>query len=129
MQASPCRQCLYLALSDCLQCFSPMKTANLLDNIPQQLPTEIAETLASSSAVRLERIVSRGHCSPPGFWYDQAQSEWVLLLKGEARLRIAGQDTPLQLAPGDYLNIPAHVRHRVESTSATEDTVWLAVFY
>lgn len=106
-----------------------MKTANLFHNIPPQLPEEITETLAASDNIRIERIVSRGQCSPPGFWYDQDQHEWVLLLKGEASLRIAGSDEPVRLAPGDYLNIAAHVRHRVESTSATEDTVWLAVFY
>lgn len=106
-----------------------MKTANLFHNIPPQLPEEIAETLAASDKIRIERIVSRGQCSPPGFWYDQEQQEWVLLLKGEASLRIAGSDEAVRLAPGDYLNIAAHVRHRVESTSATEDTVWLAVFY
>lgn len=106
-----------------------MKTANLFHNIPPQLPEEIADTLAASDHIRIERIVSRGQCSPPGFWYDQEQHEWVLLLKGEASLRIAGSDEPVCLAPGDYLNIAAHVRHRVESTSATEDTVWLAVFY
>lgn len=87
------------------------------------------ETLATSGGVRIERIVSRGQSSPPGFWYDQEQHEWVVLLKGEASLRLAGCDELVRLAPGDYLNIPAHAKHRVESTSATEDTVWLAVFY
>lgn len=106
-----------------------MKSANLFQNIPRQLPEELMETLAGSGQVRIERIVSRGQHSPPGFWYDQEQHEWVVLLKGAASLRIAGCDEPVQLAPGDYLNIPAHVKHRVESTSMTEDTVWLAVFY
>lgn len=106
-----------------------MKSANLFQNIPQQLPEEIAETLASAAQVRIERIVSRGHCSPPGFWYDQAQHEWVLLLQGGASLRFADQDEAVRLAPGDYVNIPAHARHRVESTDAHTDTVWLAVFY
>jgi cupin 2 domain-containing protein len=106
-----------------------MKLANLFQDIPRQLPEEITDTLAVSDQVRIERIVSHGQSSPPGFWYDQDQNEWVVLLKGEASLRIAGCDEAVRLAPGDYLNIPAHVKHRVESTSATEDTVWLAVFY
>jgi cupin 2 domain-containing protein len=106
-----------------------MKLSNLFSNIPQHLPQEIVEILAGSGSVRIERIVSHGQCSPPDFWYDQDQHEWVILLKGAASLRIAGEDEPLALAAGDYLNIPAHVKHRVESTSATEDTVWLAVFY
>lgn len=106
-----------------------MKIANLFESIPQQLPTELVQCLAASGQVRIERIVSRSHCSPAGFWYDQDQHEWVVLLKGQATLLIEGDDKPVQLAPGDYLNIPAHVRHRVDSTSPTEDTVWLAVFY
>ncbi len=106
-----------------------MKPANLFRDIPMQLPDEIVETLAHAGNVRIERIVSRGQCSPPGFWYDQDQHEWVVLLKGEASLRLEGQAAPVRLAPGDYLNIPAHARHRVESTAAGEDTVWLAVFY
>lgn len=106
-----------------------MKLANLFQNIPEQLAEEVMENLAGSGQVRIERIVSRGQCSPPGFWYDQDQHEWVVLLKGHASLLIDGSDGPVRLMPGDYLNIQAHVRHRVESTSATEDTVWLAVFY
>lgn len=106
-----------------------MKLANLFQHIPQQLPEELVDNLAASGQVRIERIVSRGHRSPPGFWYDQDQQEWVVLLKGRASLLIDGKDAPVVLMPGDYLNIPAHVRHRVESTSTTEDTVWLAVFY
>ena len=108
---------------------TPIHPANLLQNIPAQLPDEITESLVAGAATRIERIVSRGHCSPPGFWYDQDQHEWVLLLKGGPSLRLANQEEPVHLAPGDYVNIPAHVRHRVESTNQDEDTVWLAVFY
>ena len=106
-----------------------MKLANLFQNIPAQLPAEIAETLAVAGTTRIERIVSRGHCSPPGFWYDQEQHEWVVLLKGAARLRFADQDATVDLAAGDYVHIPARLRHRVEATAPGEDTVWLAVFY
>lgn len=106
-----------------------MKTANLFQNIPAQLPMEITETLAVAGTTRIERIVSRGHCSPPGFWYDQEQHEWVVLLKGAATLRIANRDEPVDLAPGDYIHIPAHLRHRVEATAPEEETIWLAVFY
>lgn len=106
-----------------------MKPANLFQNIPAQLPAEIAETLAVAGTTRIERIVSRGHCSPPGFWYDQEQDEWVVLLKGAARLRFADRDEAVDLAPGDYIHIPARLRHRVEATAPGEDTVWLAVFY
>lgn len=107
-----------------------MNPENLYRNIPHHLPAEMAETLASSSSgSRIERIVSQGHCSPPGFWYDQDQAEWVLLLRGEATLRFEADNRLVHLLPGDYLNIAAHEKHRVESTCSTDQTVWLAVFY
>jgi cupin 2 domain-containing protein len=106
-----------------------MKAGNLYHDIPAALPAEIIETLAAGNGTRIERIVSHGHCSAPGFWYDQTEHEWVLLLKGAATLRFADDDCLLHLSPGMFVNIPAHRKHRVESTSMDEDTVWLAVFY
>jgi len=87
------------------------------------------ETLAGSKTVRIERILSRGHRSPEGFWYNQEQNEWVLLLKGRTGLSFEGQSGAVELAPGDYLNIPAHARHRVAWTAEDEETIWLAVHY
>lgn len=106
-----------------------MDTGNIFDCIPAALPEEAADILARSGATRIERIVSRGHCSPPGFWYDQPENEWVLLLQGTARLRFERDDRLLHLAAGGYVNIAAHERHRVEWTQQDADTVWLAVFY
>jgi len=106
-----------------------MKTGHLYHDIPTVLPAEIIDTLAAGNGTRIERIVSRGQCSPPGFWYDQPEHEWVLLLKGSATLRFADDAPLLHLGQGMYVNIPAHQKHRVEATSADEDTVWLAVFY
>lgn len=97
--------------------------------IPAQLPAELMETLARSEHVRIERIVSRGHVSPPGFWYDQEWHEFVLLVSGRARLAFADAPLDTELAPGDWLAIPAHARHRVEWTDPEQDTVWLAVHY
>lgn len=96
--------------------------------IPEALPEEFAEVLARGENVRIERVVSRGHSSPPGHWYDQDENEWVLLVQGKARLRFAG-DRVVHLAAGGYVDIPAHCRHRVEWTAQDIDTVWLAVFY
>ena len=79
--------------------------------------------------MRIERIVSRGHKSPEGFWFDQEQSEWVLLLRGAARIEFSSQTKPVELSPGDYVNIPAHVKHRVAWTAPDRETVWLAVWY
>lgn len=82
--------------------------------------------LLEGGAFRLEHIVSHGECSPPGFWYDQEQEEWVALLRGEAML--AYDDGSRQsLSPGDAVLIPAHRRHRVESVSI--DAVWLALHF
>ena len=100
---------------------------NLFDNIPAQLPEELFSILQESSGVRIERIVSQGHRSPEGFWYDQNQHEWVIVLKGHARLSF--EDSGLDLKPGDFVNIPAHKKHRVEATSPDEPTIWLAIFY
>jgi len=106
-----------------------VKAGSLLDHIPSSLPAEFSERLVDAKHVRIERIVSRGHCSEPGFWYDQKENEWVMVVKGEARLHFEDGDKTVHLAEGGYIDIPAGARHRVESTSADTDTVWLAVFY
>jgi cupin 2 domain-containing protein len=106
-----------------------METGNLFHAIPNTLPIEIAECLVLSKGVKIERIVSKGHHSEAGFWYDQPQHEWVLLVKGEAALRFEQGDKTVHLTPGMYLNIAAHERHRLEWTAADQETVWLAVFY
>lgn len=102
---------------------------NLFSDIPDTLPDELLETWVKAESIRIERIVSRGHASPEGFWYDQQQHEWVVLLKGAARLRFQEDEAPREMRPGDVLNIPAHKRHRVEWTTPAEPTVWLAVHY
>ena len=102
--------------------------SNLLADVPAVLPEELFEILLEAGNVRIERIVSRGHCSSPGFWYDQPQSEWVLVVSGAARLVIEGGE-PLELRAGSYVNIPAHTRHRVEWTDPEQPTIWLAVHY
>lgn len=105
-----------------------MLTGNLLSDLPDAIPEELFQTLAQNEHVRIERILSHGHRSPQDFWYDQAQNEWVLLLEGHARIRFE-DDRVMELRRGDFVNIPAHVRHRVEYTHEDEPTVWLAVFY
>lgn len=101
--------------------------SNLFQNLPTSLPAELVETLASNAQVRIERIVSTGHASDPGFWYDQPEHEWVVVLQGAARVDFE-QET-LELTPGDHVLIPAHRRHRVAWTTPDEPTVWLAVFF
>lgn len=101
---------------------------NLLADLPDPLPQEAFEALLGGRTLRVERIVSRGHASPEGFWYDQAEHEWVLVLAGGARLRFEGGES-LDLRAGSCLNMPAHTRHRVEWTDPNQPTVWLAIFY
>ena len=100
---------------------------NLLNNVPADLPEELVERLLDTSSVRIERIVSRGHTSPQGFWYDQDEHEWVVVLRGAATLQIEGDNQPTRMRAGDYVNIPAHTRHRVEWTTPDEPTIWMAV--
>jgi cupin 2 domain-containing protein len=100
---------------------------NLLKNLPVDVAEEVAETILSSDSVRIERIVSNGQSSPEGFWYDQDEHEWVLILRGRAGLRFEEEADARELQCGDCLQIPARARHRVEWTDS--ETIWLCVFY
>jgi cupin 2 domain-containing protein len=102
---------------------------NLLHDIPDARAGEITDTLVARPDLRIERIVSLGQASPTGFWYDQAETEWVLLLAGAARLRFADEPEARSLGPGDWVEIAPRRRHRVDWTDPAKPTVWLAVFY
>jgi cupin 2 domain-containing protein len=104
-----------------------MNPGNLYADIPDFLPEESFRDILNQGHVRIERIVSQGHCSPEGFWYDQQWDEWVLVLSGRARLEIEGRSAPIELRPGDHLFVPSHTRHRVAWTETGENTIWLAV--
>ena len=88
-----------------------MDPMNLLANLPQNLPEELTTVFQEAHGVRIERIVSTGHKSPEGFWYDQPEHEWVMVLTGAARLQF--EDRVLEMLPGNSINIPAHQKHRV----------------
>lgn len=100
---------------------------NLFANIPASLPEELTTVLQEGQGISIERIISQRHSSPAGFWYDESEAEWVLVLKGATRLEF--EDRMVEMSPGDYINIPAHQKHRVGWTSPTEPTIWLAVHY
>jgi len=104
-------------------------SGNLLRDLPDSRAGEITDTILAAPELRIERIVSHGQASPPGFWYDQPQAEFVLLLAGAARLRFADEDEDRALAPGDWVHIAAHRRHRVAWTDPEQPTIWLAIFH
>jgi cupin 2 domain-containing protein len=105
----------------------PMHPENLFAAIPAHLPEELFTTLHRAAGLRIERIVSHGHSSPEGFWYDQADDEWVLVLEGSAAIQFEDDPEPVELTRGSYLHIAAHCKHRVLRTSPTEKTIWLAI--
>ncbi len=95
---------------------APMKSENLFADPPDASGGEITQILSAFPGARVERIVSQGQASPPGFWCDRAWTEWVVVLSGAAELLIEGENAPRLPRPGDYVEIPAHVRHRVAWT-------------
>lgn len=109
--------------------FLVISSISLLADLPADLPEERFETLLETPAFRLERILSLGHTTPEGEWYDQARDEWIMVVQGEARLALEGRTDPVDLHAGDTLLLPAHCRHRVEWTPTDRITVWLALHY
>jgi cupin 2 domain-containing protein len=99
---------------------------NFFADVPLHLPEELFEPILKSGHVHIERIISRGHSTPAGQWFDQAQDEWIILLQGEAII-VYEHDVSITLKPGDYILIPAHTRHRVDWTAQNMDTLWLAI--
>jgi len=102
---------------------------NLLKNIPTTIKEEIFENILLTDKFKLERIISKGHSTPPGQWYDQEQSEWVMIIQGSADITMEGQAEPVSLVAGDCILLPAHLRHRVEKTDQQQETIWLALHF
>lgn len=105
------------------------QVSNLFHLISKNQSEETIELLLRSKNVRIERIVSSGQSSPEDYWYDQSESEWVVVLAGSGTLELKDPDEIVQLGVGEYIYIPAHRRHRVKSTSTETETIWLAVFF
>lgn len=101
---------------------------NIFQDIPKPLEDEFFEELISKNGVKIERIVSFGHTTKEFEWYDQSRDEWVILLCGEAVISFLNEGD-VRLKAGDYINIPAHKKHRVSWTKENEKSVWLAVHY
>ena len=101
-----------------------VNSGNLLASAPPPLGAEVATTLFQSGAATIARIVSNDHASPPGFWYDQHETEWVAVIEGHATLEF-DNGVVHKMNTGDWIEITAHVRHRIAATA--EHTIWLAV--
>jgi len=101
---------------------------NLLENLPDSLNEEQFEDIVKGKDVRIERILSHGQSSPESGWYDQDESEWVMVLSGFGVIEFE-DGRIVKLEKGDHVNIPAHCKHKVKQTAQDEITVWLAVFY
>lgn len=102
---------------------------NLFDDIPENMTEEHFQVLTRGRGdFFIERIVSRGHASPEGFWYEQETAEWVVVLSGEGVIEFE-RGEEMTLRPGSWVEIPPRVRHRVKSTRPDADTVWLAIHW
>ncbi len=102
---------------------------NIFSGIQKEAHDEVLETILQTQQFKIERIISHGQATTEGEWYDQINNEWVLVLKGNAGLLFEGDDETIAMKTGDYINIPAHKKHRVEWTDPEEETIWLAIHY
>jgi len=101
---------------------------NIFGNLPSDLSNEDFIDLVKSDNVRIERIVSFGQTSPESGWYDQNENEWVIVLEGFGTI-LFEDGSKITLKKGDFVNIPAHKKHKVSETVKNNITIWLAVFY
>jgi cupin 2 domain-containing protein len=106
---------------------TPAEIANLFTPLPDAGDGERFDLLQQVEGIRIERIISRGHATPPGDWYDQDAAEWVVLLRGAAVIRFEDDPASVRLSPGDHVLIAPHRRHRVEWTDPAQTSIWLAV--
>ena len=102
---------------------------NIFSDIPESFHDELFEDIISTENFRIKRIISSRHTTPKDKWYDQDKNEWIMVLKGNAELLFEEGNQIIKMKEGDYINIPAHLKHRVEKTDDKQETVWLTVFY
>jgi len=104
-----------------------MNPRNISESIPENLEAEKFEDILRLPGIRIERILSQGHTTPPGEWYDQDENEWVMVLQGTGILTFEDGST-CRLDTGNFVNIPPRCKHRVSWTDPDQTTIWLAVF-
>lgn len=100
------------------------RIANLFAKLPAAKRAEAVTELLAAPGVRIERIVSSGQTTPEDVPMEQEHDEWVIVLQGEAAMRIE-DSAEVTLEPGDHLTIARGQRHWVTRTASP--TVWLAV--
>ncbi|MFH1397271.1 MAG: cupin domain-containing protein [Candidatus Omnitrophota bacterium] len=105
-----------------------LKCGNIYAKIPGLKDKEIFQTILKTKTLKIERIISQGQVAEKGMWLKEARAEWVIVLKGVAKLRFRKDNRLIKLRPGDYVFIPAQTIHRVEWTSLREKIIWLAVY-
>ena len=98
---------------------------NIFDMPALPLPEENTSVLAERGNLRIERIISTGQTSG---WYDQDETEFVVLLEGNAEIEYENSKR-VAMSKGDTLLIEPHERHRVSYTSSEPLCIWLCVFY
>lgn len=99
---------------------------NIFENIGQAGEEELFDVIQKGTNYRIERIVSAGHSSPEGFFYDQENDEWIMLVQGEATLEMEGKY--VEMKAGDYMFVPKNCKHRIEKTSIAPTCIWLCIF-
>ena len=105
------------------------KILNNLFKLPKlPIKEERFDKLLEKEGILIERIISTGQVSPPGFWYNQDQDEWVVLIQGIAELEFE-DGKKVRLTKGDYVLCPKNLRHRVTYTSVEPACIWLAVHF
>jgi cupin 2 domain-containing protein len=110
--------------------FRTIESGSLGRDLPRRsLPEELKHVLVDRPPLSIERIISTGQITPSTQWYDQERDEFVLLVAGAARLLIEDEAQERVLAPGDWILLPAHCRHRVTFTQAEPPTIWLAIHF
>ena len=99
---------------------------NIFDGITAVGEEEQFDLLMKGTHYRIDRIVSSGHSSPQGFWYDQEDDAWILLVPGKATLE--GEGKFIDMKAGDYMFLPKNCKHRIEKTSVEPICIWLCFF-
>ena len=94
--------------------FGDLKGAEIIDTV-----------IGGGGNFRLERILSKSSASADGFWYDQPEFEFALVLDGFAELESESGGL-VKLEKFEVVVIPPHFKHRVARTSPR--CLWLTVF-